>query len=68
MKKKICIATLICGLFIGLTGCGNSDVMVLTPYGDAVIRDEGASAGTTTAKATQQVAEPAAKEETAALL
>ena len=41
--RKIGIAMLICSLAFGLAGCGQSDVMVLTPYGDAVIRDEGSS-------------------------
>lgn len=70
MKKKICIITLICSVFVGLIGCGNSDVMVLTPYGDAVIKDEGASTGTTpagtaSAKVTEADATPQSKEETA---
>lgn len=32
--RKIGIAMLICSLAFGLAGCGQSDVMVLTPYGD----------------------------------
>lgn len=65
MKKKICIVTLICGLLTGLAGCGNSDVMVLTPYGDAVIKDEGTSTGTTSVKATEPETASVEKEETA---
>lgn len=54
MKNKICIAALLCGLIIGLTGCGNRDVMVLTPYGDAIIKDDGNSSGTNNTKPTEQ--------------
>lgn len=53
MKKKTGIAILLSSLLVGLAGCGNSDVMVLTPYGDAIIKDEGASTGTTTTKVTE---------------
>ena len=64
MKKRICMAALVCGMVTGLAGCGNNDVMVLTPYGDAVIKDEGASTGTTSAKVTEQETTTAVKEET----
>lgn len=30
---------------LALTGCGESDMMVLTPYGDAIIKGEGNSSG-----------------------
>lgn len=51
--KKIGVAVLICSLALGLVGCGESEVMVLTPYGDAVIRDEGSSSASTQTQAKQ---------------
>lgn len=44
MKKKM-LAAVLCGSALLLTACGESDVMVLTPNGDAVIRDNGSSSG-----------------------
>ena len=64
MKKIIGITVLLCSLLVGLVGCGNSDVMVLTPYGDAMIKDEGASSGTSAAKATETEQNTKAQEET----
>lgn len=47
MKKKI--AAVMCGVSIlTLAGCQDSDMIVLTPYGDAVIKDEGTSANVNT--------------------
>lgn len=57
--KKFGIAALICSLTFAFTGCGESDVMVLTPYGDAVIRDEGSSSGSTQTPAKETVKESA---------
>lgn len=54
MKKKLGVAALICSLMIGLVGCGNSDMMVLTPYGNAVIKDEGASSANVTKNVKQE--------------
>ncbi len=45
MKKKVFAALLGASMLV-LTGCQNSDMIVLTPYGDAVIKDEGTSSGT----------------------
>lgn len=50
MKKKVLTALLCMGM-AALTGCGNSDVMVLTPSGDAVIRNDGSSSGSSSASA-----------------
>lgn len=44
MKKKAFAAFLGVSVLI-LTGCQNSDMIVLTPYGDAIIKDEGTSSG-----------------------
>lgn len=41
--KKMGIAILFCSLVFGLVGCGQNDITVLTPNGDAVIRDDGSS-------------------------
>lgn len=46
---------------IAFTGCGESDVMVLTPYGDAVIRNEGSSSGSTQTPVKETVKESAAE-------
>lgn len=62
MKNKIYIAVLICSLIIGLTGCGSRDVMVLTPYGDAIIKDDGKSSGTNNTKPTEQSTTAAVKD------
>lgn len=43
MKNKL-FAVLLCMVLAVTTGCQNDDVMVLTPDGDAVIRDDGSSA------------------------
>ena len=53
MKKKIGMEVLICSLLVGLVGCSDNEVMVLTPYGDAVIKDEGTSSTTAGAKETE---------------
>ncbi len=42
MKKKL-LTALMCSLVFITTGCGNEEVMVLTPDGDAVIRENGNS-------------------------
>ena len=44
------------GIMCLLTGCQDKEVMVLTPYGDAVIKDEGSSSMTkdTTKQSTQE--------------
>lgn len=44
MRKKR-LAVLGCSLVFILAGCGNKEVMVLTPDGDAVIRENGNSSG-----------------------
>lgn len=44
MKKKM-LAAVLCGSALFLTACGDSDVMVLTPNGDAIIKDDGSSSG-----------------------
>lgn len=49
MKKKF-LGILLCASMFAMAGCGNSDTMVLTPYGDAVIKDDGSSSNTNTAK------------------
>ena len=42
MKKKL-LTALMCSLVFITTGCGNEEVMVVTPDGDAVIRENGNS-------------------------
>lgn len=53
MKKRL--AAILCMSALCLTACGDSDVMVLTPKGDAVIKDDGSSSsgGKTSASADQ---------------
>lgn len=48
MKKRV-LAALLCVGALALAGCGNSDVMVLTPNGDAMIKDDGSSSGSSAA-------------------
>ncbi len=50
IKKKI-VAVFLALAGMVAAGCGNSDLMVLTPYGDAVIKEDGTSAGTGAAHA-----------------
>ncbi len=45
MKKNI-LAILLGVMMFLFTGCGSSDMIVLTPQGDAVIKTDGASTGT----------------------
>lgn len=42
MKRKI-LAVAAGFMMLAMTGCGNDDMIVLTPNGDAVIRDDGKS-------------------------
>ena len=61
MRKKM-LAVLMCSMVFLSTGCASDEVMVLTPDGDAVIRDNGSSSGNTskaTEKATQKATEKA---------
>lgn len=51
-----------CGTVFLMAGCTNDNVMVLTPYGDAVIKDDG-SAGTTSNNASKDTTAKAAEEE-----
>lgn len=52
MRKKV-LAALVCCMVFFTAGCANDDVMVLTPYGDAVIRDDG-SAGNAAARVSEE--------------
>jgi simple sugar transport system substrate-binding protein len=58
MRKKI-LAALLCGMVAMTTGCASSDVMVLTPSGDAVIKDDDSGSSKTTQKATEKATEKA---------
>lgn len=60
MRKKV-LAAMLCSMVFFTTGCGNNDMMVLTPNGDAVIRDDGS--GGNTANRTNEPTKPV-KEET----
>lgn len=46
MKKIKLFAALLCSMMFFAAGCQSDDVMVLTPNGDAVIKDDGSSSGT----------------------
>lgn len=59
MRKKI-LAALMCSMVFFSTGCASNDVMVLTPDGDAVIKDNGSGGSASnkpTEKATKKEAE-----------
>lgn len=47
--KKRVLAMLICAMMVIVTGCGSSDMKVLTPNGDAVIKGDGMSKNTSSA-------------------
>lgn len=49
MMKKF-FALLMCVMMFALTGCQSNDMIVLTPNGDAIIKDEGTSQNTTSKK------------------
>lgn len=59
MRKKI-LAALMCSLVFIMTGCQNDELMVLTPDGEAVIRDNGNSSQNAS-KATQKEKETTKK-------
>lgn len=63
MKKKL-LALLTCGMMFFVSACTSSDVMVLTPYGDAIIKDDAGAAGQTAkpAQETKEVKEEAKPE------
>lgn len=62
MRKKM-LAALMCSMVFLAAGCENDEVMVLTPDGDAVIRDNGASAGNAS-KETEKTTEKTVKSTT----
>ncbi len=50
IKRRIWVAVLAM-MCMFASGCGNDDMIVLTPYGDAIIQNEGSSTGTRTTAA-----------------
>ena len=56
--KKIGKAILICSMLLGLVGCGQSDIRVLTPDGNAVIREDGSSSNSSKTQAKEDNSEP----------
>ena len=62
MKKKV-FAIVLCMIMVMITGCGKSDMMVLTPNGDAVIQSDGTSQNTASESKSDDTKQEEAKEE-----
>ncbi len=53
MKRKLS-ALLLCFMMLFITGCQSDDLLVLTPNGDAVIKDDGSSSSGTEKETTKK--------------